>query len=138
MPHTHTHTHTAVHGQDLTVSIGPDLVTGVEEIVSGSDIQLFCTATSTTGVSPAVAWARNGATLDNNPPSVYFRTSSDGTSSTSSVLTIADFQSADDGTYTCTGSIPGSGTTVSSGGAALTGKYLILTWICTSFVFVQL
>ena len=111
-----------MHGQDLTVTIGPDLVTGVEEIVSGSDIQLFCTATSTTGVAHDVSWARNGATLDNNPPSVYFRTSSDGTSSTSSVLTIDNFQSADDGTYTCTGSIPGSGTTVFSGGAALTGK----------------
>ena len=112
----------------LTVTIGPDLVTGTKEIVSGLDIQLFCEATSTSGVAPDVAWARDGMTLDNNPPSIYFRTrSSDGTSDTSSVLTIGDFQSADNGTYTCIGSIPGSGITVTSGTATLTGKYIIFT-----------
>ena len=90
---------------------------------------------STSGVAPDVAWVKNGIILDSNPPSIYFRTSSDGTSNTSSVLTIGDFQSTDDGTYTCTGSIPGSGTTVTSG-AALTGKYLIITclYTCTAIL----
>ena len=63
--------------------------------------------------------------LENTPPSRYFRTSSDGTTATSSVLTIEDFQSADDGTYFCSGSIPanGGGTVAgSSGTAVLTGK----------------
>ena len=64
--------------------------------------------------------------LENTPPSIYFRTSSDGTTATSSVLTIEDFQSADDGTYFCSGSIPANGGSGavggSSGTAVLTGK----------------
>ena len=123
---THTHTHTAVHGQDPpTVTLGPAQVTGMHEIVSGSDIQLFCSATSTSGVAPDISWTRNGAILENTPPSRYFRTSSDGTTATSSVLTIEDFQSADDGTYFCSGSIPASGggtVAQSSETAVLTGK----------------
>ena len=63
--------------------------------------------------------------LENSPPSIYFRTSSDATNTTSSVLTIKDFQSADDGTYFCSGSIPANGGGTiggSSGTAVLTGK----------------
>ena len=108
------------------MTLGPALVTGTLEIVSGSNIQLFCSATSTSGVAPDISWSRNGMILENTPPSTYFRTSSDGTTDTSSVLTIEDFQSADNGTYFCVGSIPsngGSGTVAgSSGTAVLTGK----------------
>ena len=126
------HTHTAVHGQDApTVTLGPALVTGTLEIVSGSNIQLFCSATSTSGVAPDISWSGKGMILENTPPSIYFRTSSDGTNTTSSVLTIEDFQSADDGTYLCSGSIPangGSGTVGgSSGTAVLTGKVCVFT-----------
>ena len=105
--------------------LGPDQVTGTLEIVSGSTIQLFCSATSTSGVAPDVSWVRNGMTLENTPPSIYFRTSSDSSNTTSSVLTIKDFQSVDDGTYFCSSSIPAndSGTIGGlSGTAELTGK----------------
>ena len=63
--------------------------------------------------------------LENTPPSRYFRTSSDGTTATSSVLTIENFQSADDGTYFCFSSIPASGGGTVAGSsetAVLTGK----------------
>ena len=106
------------------MTLGPAQVTGTLKIVEGSNIQLFCSATSTSGVAPDISWVRNVTTLENTLPNTYFRTSSDGTTVTSSVLTFEHFESADDDTYFCSSSIPDGGGTItqSSGTAVLTGE----------------
>ena len=71
------------------------------KIVSGSVIQLYCSATSMTG-TPSIAWVNNGVNLVNNPPHIRIRSSSNNTEMhTTSSLTIDYFTSEDDGNYVC-------------------------------------
>ena len=71
------------------------------KIVSGSVIQLHCSGTSTTA-TPNVTWASNGRTVDNDPPHIRIRSSSNSTEMyTTSSLTIDNFTPDDDGNYGC-------------------------------------
>jgi len=71
------------------------------KIVSGSVIQLYCSATSMTG-TPSITWVNNGVNLVNNPPHIRIRSSSNNTEMyTFSSLTIDHFTSEDDGNYVC-------------------------------------
>ena len=71
------------------------------KIVSGSVIQLYCSATSMTG-TPSITWVNNGVNLVNNPPHIRIRSSSNNTEMhTTSSLTIDYFTSEDDGNYVC-------------------------------------
>ena len=70
------------------------------KIVSGSVIQLYCSATSMTG-TPSITWVNNGVNLVNNPPHIRIRSSSNNTMNTTSSLTIDYFTSEDDGNYVC-------------------------------------
>jgi len=69
------------------------------KIVSGSVIQLYCSATSMTG-TPNITWVNNRVNLINNPPHIRIRSSSNNTETISS-LTIDYFTSEDDGNYVC-------------------------------------
>ena len=115
-----------MHGQTPpTVNVGPDLITGLGEIVAGSNIQLYCEAQSD-DIAPSIVWDKDAVTLENNPPNVYFRTSSFGNAA-SSVLNIGDFQDEDDGMYSCTASIPADGGgAISSTEAVLMGENTLI------------
>ena len=129
--------HAAVCGQ-TTVAVLPDALwtgtssgaVGVHNILGGSVIQLFCTGTDTAG-PPNVMWIRNDVPLSNDPPEVRIRTSDDGATATSSVLTIEDFDSTDNGTYYC--SVVGTSGSAASGALQLTG---MLNSVCSASMYV--
>ena len=72
-------------------------------------VQLFCTADSSDAV---FTWDRSGTVLTNDPPHIRIRSNSDA-SSTTSILTVDNFQAADSGAYQC-----------SAGGATATTQML--------------
>ena len=119
--------HAAVCGQ-TTVAVLPDALwngtssgaVGVHNILGGSVIQLFCTGNDTAGL-PNVTWIKNNVALSNDPPEVRIRTSDDGATTTSSVLTIEDFDSADNGTYYC--SVTGASSSAASDTLQLSGMW---------------
>ena len=95
---------TAVSAQ-LVVTTLPNVLFEDEDmthkIVSGSVIQLFCSATSTTA-TPIITWTSGGMAVINDPPHIRIRNSSNNTemSATTSLL-IDNFGPPDDGNYAC-------------------------------------
>ena len=82
---------------------------GVHNVVERSVIWLYCTANST---AATITWTKDGVALVNDPPHIRIRSSSDGMSTTSS-LVVDNFQASDNGSYVCQAS-DGTVTTNSS------------------------
>ena len=116
---------TGVLAQNPIVRVLPDALFttngGVHDVLEGSVIQLYCTATSSTTSPPTIAWMRDSTELTNDPAHLRIRTSSSGTTS-SSVLTIDSFQDPDNGEYHCVAS-DSEGQTTQSPTLTLTGKW---------------
>ena len=70
---------------------------GVHNVVNGSVIQLFCSVES---LNVTFSWTKDGSPVVIDVPNLRERTCNDSTTTTS-VLTIEDFQSNDNGTYQC-------------------------------------
>ena len=70
---------------------------GVHNITAGSVIQLYCSVQSTTAT---FSWTKDGRPVVIDIPHLRERTCNDSTTATS-VLTVDNFRSSDDGTYQC-------------------------------------
>ena len=95
---------TAVSAQ-LVVNTLPNVLFQDEDmthkIVSGSVIQLYCSATSTTA-TPIITWTSGGMAVVNDPPHIRVRNSTNNTEmSATSSLVIDNFGPLDDGNYAC-------------------------------------
>ena len=103
----------AANGQVATITstlpAGFFTASSAVNIATASVVQLFCTADSSDAV---FTWDRGGTVLTNDPPRTRIRSNSDA-SSTTSILTVDDFQAADSGVYQC-----------SAGGATATTQML--------------
>ena len=92
---------TGVHEQSLAVTSLPAVLFqtngGMHNITAGSVIQLYCTASSDTAT---FSWTKDGRLVVIDIPHLHERTCNDSTTATS-VLTIDNFQSSDNGTYQC-------------------------------------
>ena len=67
----------------------------------GTVIRARCTASSDSPPPPPVVmWFKDGVALLNEPPHIRIRSNTNG-SEVTSVLTIDNFQSSDDGEYYC-------------------------------------
>ena len=66
----------------------------------GTVIRARCTASSDSPPPPVVMWFKDGVALLNGPPHIRIRSNTNG-SEVTSVLTIDNFQSSDDGEYHC-------------------------------------
>ena len=73
---------------------------GLHNVVEGSVIQLYCSVESTTA---SLSWTKDGSPVVIDIPHLRERTSNDSTTTTS-VLTVDNFQSSDTGTYQCSAS----------------------------------
>ena len=93
---------TGVQGQSLAVASLPAVLFqtngGVHNITAGSVIQLYCTTSS---VTATFSWTKDGRPVVIDVPHLRERTCNDSTTATS-VLTVDNFQSSDDGIYQCT------------------------------------
>ena len=70
---------------------------GLHTVVEGSVIQLYCSVESTTA---SFSWTKDGNRVVIDVPHLQERTANDDTTTTS-VLTVDNFQSSDTGTYQC-------------------------------------
>ena len=70
---------------------------GLHNVVEGSVIQLYCSVES---ITAAFFWTKDGSPVVIDVPHLRERTSNDSTTTTS-VLTVDNFQSSDTGTYQC-------------------------------------
>ena len=70
---------------------------GLHSVVEGSVIQLYCSVESTTA---SFSWTKDGNPVVIDVPHLRERNSNDSTTTTS-VLTVDNFQSSDTGTYQC-------------------------------------
>ena len=70
---------------------------GVHNITAGSVIQLYCTASS---ITASFSWTKNGRPVIIDIPHLRERTYTVATTTTS-VLTVDNIQSSDNGTYQC-------------------------------------
>ena len=107
---------TAVNGQSPIITSLPESLFGasggVHSVVEGSVIQLYCSVELAIAI---VSWTRENVQVIIDVPHLCVRTSSNGTHNTS-VLTLDNFRSGDDGTYQChamSGGVTESGSTVS-------------------------
>ena len=107
----------AVNGQSPNITSLPESLFGasggVHSVVEGSVIQLYCSVDAT------VSWTKDNVQVIIDVPHLRVRTSSNGTHNTS-VLTLDNFRSEDNGMYQChamSGGVTTRGSTVS-----LTGK----------------
>ena len=112
--------HVGVNGQSPTITSLPESLFGasggVHSVVEGSVIQLYC---SVEPDNVTVSWTKDDVPVIIDVHHLRVRTSSNGTHNTS-VLTLDNFRSGDNGMYQChaiSGGVTGSGSTVS-----LTGK----------------
>ena len=112
--------HIAVNGQSPTITSLPESLFeasgGVHSAVEGSVIQLYCSVEPATAI---VSWTKDNVSVIIDVPHLRVRMSSNGTHNTS-VLTLDNFSSGDNGIYQChamSGGVTMSGSTVS-----LTGK----------------
>ena len=127
---------TAIITAQLTVLTRPEaLVSSSGNVVEGSVIQIYCTVEDDTTVT--FTWTLNGSFLLNDPPHIRIRednlperSGSLLTDDSTSVLTVDNFRTSDDGVYQCTatsGATSGNGDTVT-----LTGTYvckqILATW----------
>ena len=113
----------AVCQGQLTLEALPDVLfvdnSGVHNVKLGTVIRARCTASSSS--APVVTWFKDGDSLLNDPPHIRIRTSTDDTEVTS-VLTIDNFNTGDDGDYYCQAN--DSTTTLTSTTLSLTGNYV--------------
>ena len=84
-------------------------------VVETAVIQLYCSGSGATILD--ITWTKNGTTLTNDPPHLRIRASSTDTS----VLTVDNFGSSDDGEYACL--VSSSTGSASSGTLTLTGTH---------------
>ena len=70
---------------------------GVQNVVAGSVVQLYCSVLSTTA---SFSWTKNGMPVVIDVPHLRERTCSDSITTTS-VLTVDNFQTSDDGLFQC-------------------------------------
>jgi hypothetical protein len=89
---------------------------GVHNVVEGTVIQLYCEANS---ISASFSWTKDGNPVVIDVPHLRERTTNDSSSTATSVLTIDNFQSSDDGMYQCTAM--NNGTMASGSNVTLTG-----------------
>ena len=92
---------------------------GIHNVVEGSVIQLYCSVESTTA---SFTWTKDGNPVVIDVPHLRERISNDITTTTS-VLTVDNFQSSDTGTYECSardGMRTGNGANVT-----LNGKFFL-------------
>ena len=106
---------------DLQVTSLPSVLfdpnDGPHNVVEGSVIQLYCSVESTTA---SFSWTKNGSPVVIDVPHLRERTSNDS-NTTTSVLTVDNFQSSDTGTYECSAS-DGMRTGI-GGNVTLSGKF---------------
>ena len=92
----------AVCQGQLSLEALPDVLfvdnSGVHNVELGTVIRARCTASSSS--APVVTWFKDGSSLLNDPPHIRIRTSTDSTEVTS-VLTIDNFTTTDNGDYYC-------------------------------------
>ncbi len=86
-------------------------------MVEGSVIQLYCSVESTTA---SFSWTKDESPVIIDVPHLRERTSNDSTTTTS-VLTVDNFQSADTGTYQC--SVSDGARTRNGRNVTLNGKF---------------
>ena len=121
------YTISAVLGQLSVTSLPAALFqvnSGVHNIVQSSVIQLYCTANATTAT---FSWRKDGSAVVIDVPHLLERTTNDGMSTATSVLTVDNFQSSDDGRYQCMAM--DSGTTATGSSVILTGTLKLSTFI---------
>ena len=86
----------------LSLETLPDVLfvnnSGVHKVELGTVIRARCTASNSS--APIVVWFKDGDSLLNDPPHIRIRTSTDDTEVTS-VLTIDNFNTGDNGDYYC-------------------------------------
>ena len=111
----------AVCQGQLSLEALPDVLfvnnSGVHNVELGTVIRARCTASSSS--APIVVWFKDGDSLLNDPPHIRIRTSTDDTEVTS-VLTIDNFNTGDNGDYYC--QAYDSTTTLNSTTLSLTGE----------------
>ena len=111
----------AVCQGQLSLEALPDVLfvdnSGVHNVELGTVIRARCTASSSS--APVVTWFKDGSSLLNDPPHIRIRTSTDSTEVTS-VLTIDNFITDDNGDYYCQAS--DSTTSMTSTTLSLTGS----------------
>ena len=91
---------------------------GIHNVVPGTVIQLYCEANS---AAATFSWTKNGNPVVIDVPHLRNRTTNSSNTATS-VLTIDNFRSSDDGVYQCT-AILNNGTMASGSNITLTGMY---------------
>ena len=123
---THDHDHNIIC-TDLQVTSLPFVLFqsngGIHNVVEGSVIQLYCSVESTTA---SFSWTKEGSPVVIDVPHLRERISNDS-STTTSVLTMDNFQSSDTGTYQCSardGMKTGNGAYVTLNGIELSFKIL--------------
>ena len=111
--------HVGVNGQSPIITSLPESLFGasggVHSVVEGSVIQLYC---SVEPVNATVSWTKDNVPVIIDVPHLRVRMSSNGTHNTS-VLTLDNFRSEDNGMYQCcamSGGVTESGSTVSLNG----------------------
>ena len=95
-------------------------------------IQVYCTVENNNDIS--FTWTLNGMTLLNDPPHIRIRSITDGSSDTTSVLTVDNFRDTDNGDYQCT--VIDTVLIAASNGTAvsLTGTYVGTCYtVCTMY-----
>ena len=108
--------HLAVKGQSLTITSLPESLFGasggVHSVVEGSVIHLYC---SVEPDNVTILWTKDNVQVIIDVPHLRVRIRSNGTHNTS-VLTLDNFRSGDNGMYQChamSGGVTESGSTVS-------------------------
>ena len=108
--------------QSLVVTSLPDALFqangGMQNVVQGSVIQLYCSVESTTA---SFSWTKDSVPVVIDVPHLRERTCSNSTTTTS-MLTIDNFQSSDKGLYQCM---------ATDGEKSGNGRMANLTGICT-------
>ena len=118
--------HSGVKAQPLMVTSLPAILFqsngGVHGVVRGSVIQLYCSVQSTTAT---FSWTKDGGPVVIDVPHLRERTCNDSTTTTS-VLTLDNFQSSDNGTYQCMAAESDGGNTGRGDSVTLIGEVYTL------------
>ena len=110
-----------MNGQSPTITSLPESLfgaSGAHSVAEGSVIQLYC---SVNPVTATVSWTKDNVQVIIDVPHLRVRMSSNGTHNTS-VLTLDNFSSGDNGMYQC--HAMNGGVTESSSTVTLNGKFV--------------